>query len=270
MRTRLASLTEANREVNRGAAPPGAGRRIYGVHAIGAWLQAAPTHLRVVRFDPASGTRPTRVVETARAAGVAVDPCPAERLTALAGTRRHQGVVADASPFPYAPFDALLAGRHRLLLLADQLQDPQNLGALIRSGDAAGAGGLMFPKQHGASVTATVEMAAAGAAAFLPVCRVPNVHRALRLLHDSGVWVVGLSPGAATSLYDCELPDRLVLVVGGESGMRPLVERTCDLVVSIPMQGRVESLNVSVAAAVALFEVRRRWARQLDRGVPAR
>ncbi len=234
------------------------------MHAVGAWLEVAPSHLRLVRFDPASGPRPTRLVDAARAAGIAVAPCPGARLTALAGTRRHQGVVAETSPFPYAALDALLARHPRLLLLADQIQDPQNLGALIRSGDAVGAGGLLLPKDHGVSVTATVEMAAAGAAAFLPVCRVSNVHRALRLLQESGMWVVGLSPRAATSVYDCTLPDRLVLVVGGEAGMRPLVERTCDLVVSIPMQGRVESLNVSVAAAIALFEVRRRWPMRLD------
>jgi 23S rRNA (guanosine2251-2'-O)-methyltransferase len=236
------------------------------VHAVSAWVEAAPTHLWLVRFDPAAGARTIRLVEAAGAAGIALERCSADRLTALAGTRRHQGVVADAPPFPYAAFEALLAADHRLLLLADQIQDPQNLGALIRSGDAAGAGGLLLPKRHGASVTAAVEMSAAGAAAFLPICRVPNVHRALRLLQGAGMWVVGLSPAADTGLYECEVPGRVVLVVGGEAGMRPLVERSCDLLVSIPMQGRVQSLNLSVAAAVALFELRRRWMGRLDRG----
>lgn len=229
-------------------------------------MEAAPSHLRLVRFDPTAGARAIRLVDAAEAAGIAVERCSADRLTALAGTRRHQGVVADAPPFPYAAFEDLLTRHHRLLLLADQIQDPHNLGALIRSGDAAGAAGLLLPKRHGATITAAVEMAAAGAAAFLPICRVPNVPRVLRLLQGSGMWVVGLSPAANTGLYECEVPDRVVLVVGGETGMRPLVERSCDLLASIPMQGRVQSLNLSVAAAVALFELRRRWAGRLDRG----
>lgn len=195
----------------------------------------------------------------ATAAGVALQPSDSQSLTALAGTVRHQGVVALVAPFPYAEFDRLIERMPRLLVMADQMQDPHNLGALVRTAEAAGAGGVIIPKDGSVAITATVEAAAAGAAALVPVCRVTNAVRTLQTLKERGYWSVGLIPRHGTDLYRLECPDRVVVVVGGETGMRPLVAKHCDFATSIPMFGQVESLNASVAVAIILYELRRRW-----------
>jgi 23S rRNA (guanosine2251-2'-O)-methyltransferase len=149
----------------------------------------------------------------------------------------------------------------RLLVVADRLQDPHNLGALLRTAEGVGAGGVILPKDGAAAVTAAVEAAAAGAAALVPVCRVTNVVRTLHALKDAGYWSVGLVPRVGLGLYDAALPDRVAVVVGGEAGMRPLVAGACDFKVAIPMRGRIDSLNASVAAAVLLYELLRRSSR---------
>ena len=199
------------------------------------------------------------IVELAQAAGVSLYPRNEPALTALAGTGRHHGVVAATQPFPYADFRQAISTAPRLLVVADQLQDPHNLGALLRTAEAVGAGAVILPKDGAVPVTSTVEAAAAGAAALVPVCRVTNTVRTLRALKEGGYWSVGLVPKGGLSLYKADLPERLAVVVGGEAGMRPLVECECDFTVSIPMQGHVGSLNASVAAAVVLFELLRRW-----------
>jgi 23S rRNA (guanosine2251-2'-O)-methyltransferase len=195
----------------------------------------------------------------AAAAGVSLRPSNQPALTALAGTTRHQGIVASAAPFPYLELNRVIERGSRLLVVADQMQDPHNLGALLRTVDAAGAGGVIMPKDGSVPMTATVEAAAAGAAALVPVCRVTNTVRALEMLKEHGYWSVGLIPRSGTDLYELDCPDRVVVVVGGETGMRPLVAKHCDFATSIPMFGGVESLNASVAAAVVLYELRRRW-----------
>jgi 23S rRNA (guanosine2251-2'-O)-methyltransferase len=155
--------------------------------------------------------------------------------------------------------DRLIERMPRLLVMADQMQDPHNLGALLRTAEAAGAGGVIIPKDGSVAITATVEAAAAGAAALVPVCRVTNAVRTLQTLKEHGYWSIGLIPRHGTDLYQLECPDRVVVVVGGETGMRPLVAKHCDFATSIPMFGQVESLNASVAAAIVLYELRRRW-----------
>jgi len=182
-----------------------------------------------------------------------------EVLNALAGGARHQGIVAVASAFPYVELEQLLGAAPRLLIVADQIQDPQNLGALLRTAEGAGAGGVIIPKDGSVGVTAAVEASASGAAALVPVSRVTNAARALQVLKSNGYWSVALTPRAGVSVYDVQLPEHVVVVVGGEAGLRPLVSKQCDFVVSIPMYGRTESLNASVAAAVVVFELRRRW-----------
>lgn len=196
-----------------------------------------------------------------RDAGVRLQPSDEPTLTALAGSARHQGIVAIAQPFPYVELEQMTAGVPRLLIVADQVQDPHNLGALLRTAEAVGAGGVILPKDGAVTITAAVEAAAAGAAAVVPVCRVTNTARTLQMLKKVGYWSVGLIPKGGANLYEAELPEQVVVVVGGEAGMRPLVARQCDFAVSIPMLGRIEALNASVAAAVVLYEVVRRWQR---------
>ncbi len=234
-------------------------RSLYGVHVLTQWLRVHPTHLLAVHYQAEAAARLGAVLQMAARAGVPLHLQPEQFLTALAGTSRHQGAVATARPFPYADMEQVIVAGPSLLVLADQMQDPQNLGALIRTAEAVGAGAVILPKDAAVPITATVEAAAAGAAASEPVCRVTNVARALARLKQAGYWSVGLAATGERSLYSTDLPQRLVVVVGGEAGMRPLVAKQCDFSVSIPMRGQIESLNASVAAAVALYELFRRW-----------
>ncbi len=244
-------------------------RHIYGLHPVTEWLRSRPHALRAIVYDPGAARRLVEVLKLARSAGLSVSPRSAQALTALAGTGRHQGVVAVSCPFPYADLQQVLDGGPRFLVVADQLQDPHNLGSLLRTAEGAGAGGVILPKDGAATVTAAVEAVAAGAAALVPVCRVTNIVRTLRALKTLGYWSVGLDPRAGVSLYQVELPDRVAVVVGGEAGMRPLVAAECDFTVSIPMRGRIDSLNASVAAAVVLYElVRRATSEAADREKP--
>ncbi len=190
-----------------------------------------------------------------------LSPLHADRhtLDQAAGRPAHQGAVAIAPGFRYADLEDLSGSSARLALVLDGVQDPRNLGAILRSARAAGVGGVILPQDRCVGVTSVVVGASAGTLFGLRIVRVPNLVRAMQRLKDAGFWLVGLVPGAAGSLFELDLADRVALVVGGEGGgLRPLVRRTCDLEASIPMAPGVESLNVSVAAGVALFELRRR------------
>jgi 23S rRNA (guanosine2251-2'-O)-methyltransferase len=181
----------------------------------------------------------------------------AERvLTELAGTRDHQGVVARVEPFRYA--DAFeLATDEPLLVVLDQVTDPRNLGAVIRSADGAGASGVILPAHNSARVTPVVARSSAGAVEHLPVAVVPNLSRYLNEIKGPKLWVWAADAGG-TPMGEADLAGGLALVFGAEGkGIRPLVRKSCDGAVSIPLAGQVESLNVSVAAAVLLYEARR-------------
>lgn len=245
--------------VNAAAVTESGERYIYGLHPVSAWLRAQPGHLRRVYYDAGAGVRTAEIVASATAAGVPVRPERQSVLTDIVGTERHQGVVALCAPFPYADTESVVAAAPKLLVVADQMQDTHNLGALLRTCEAAGAGAVIVPKDHAVPITAAVEVAAAGAAARMPLCRVTNVARTLQTLKECAYWVVGLVAREGADLFQFDPPERVVVVVGGETGIRPLVAKQCDFAVSIPMFGRVESLNASVAAAVALYEIRRRW-----------
>jgi 23S rRNA (guanosine2251-2'-O)-methyltransferase len=234
-------------------------RRVYGTHAVLEWLRADRGHLRAVHYAARSTDRLRAVLDAATAAGVTLRSCSDEALAELAGTAHHQGVVATAPPFPYAALESVISAAPQLVVLADQMQDPHNLGAVLRTAEAVGAGAVIIPKDGSVPVTASVEATAAGAAARIPVCRVTNAARTLQSLKQHGYWILGLVARRGTDLYQLDPFSRVVVVVGGETGLRPLVARCCDLSLSIPMGGHVESLNASVAVAVALFELRRRW-----------
>jgi 23S rRNA (guanosine2251-2'-O)-methyltransferase len=176
--------------------------------------------------------------------------------------KTHQGVVAIAPPFDYASLDEVIASPktgYALFVLLDHLTDPHNVGAIIRTAEVAGADAVILPERRSAGVNATVRKAAAGAATYLPIVRVANINEAIRSLKKAGVWVAGAAAGdGSVPMAEADFDRDLALVIGAEgSGLAPLVRRECDYLVSIPMRGRTESLNASVAAAVLLFEALR-------------
>jgi 23S rRNA (guanosine2251-2'-O)-methyltransferase len=179
-------------------------------------------------------------------------------LSEEAGTRDHQGVLAWAEPYKYADAHELAAGELPLIVCLDQVSDPRNLGAVARSAEGAGATGIVVPAHGSALVTPAVCRASAGAVEHLPIAVVTNLARYLEEIKSGSVWVAGAAGESGTPMWQSDLSGGLALVFGAEGkGLRPLVRRTCDLFVSIPQLGHVESLNVSVAAAVLLYEARR-------------
>jgi 23S rRNA (guanosine2251-2'-O)-methyltransferase len=186
---------------------------------------------------------------------------PAPELTRLAGSPDHQGVVAEVDPYPYADPRELLERPDALIVALDQVQDPRNLGAVCRSAEAAGAAGVVVPSRRSAAVTAVASKASAGAIEHLQVARVPNLADWLAAAKDAGAWIYGAESGAPTPYASADLTGKVVLVLGSEGGgLRRRVAQSCDLLVSIPLHGRVDSLNVSAAAAVLLFEAVRQRA----------
>ena len=179
-------------------------------------------------------------------------------LSEAAGTRDHQGILAFAEPYRYADAYELAGGERPLLVCLDQVTDPRNLGAVCRSAEGAGATGVIVPAHGSARVTSAVCRASAGAVEHLPVAVAPNLARYLGDVKREDLWVLAATGDAATAMWDADLAGGVALVFGAEGrGLRPLVRRTCDDAVSIPLSGRVESLNVSVAAAVLLYEAKR-------------
>jgi 23S rRNA (guanosine2251-2'-O)-methyltransferase len=209
-----------------------------------------------------SDSRGQEIEELAAKRGIPVTRAAArDRIAELTGHAHHQGVALRISEFPYAELENLLekplAEREPLLVL-DSIQDPQNLGAILRSACFLGAKGVIIPKDRSARVTATVIKIAAGATGYVPIARVTNIARALRQFKSTGYWVAGLEAGAARNSYEADLTVALCLVIGNEQkGIRPLVKSECDLLVKIPAAGPLDSLNAASAATVALYEVLR-------------
>ncbi|HUH07970.1 MAG TPA: 23S rRNA (guanosine(2251)-2'-O)-methyltransferase RlmB [Egibacteraceae bacterium] len=216
----------------------------------------AGRRLRKIHLERTEGALGV-IAEAAREAGVPVRSATRDELDELTGGVRHQGAVGIAEAFSYASLEQV--GDSDLLVVLDGVTDPQNLGAIARSAEAAGAGGLVISRRRSAHVTPAAERAAAGAFSWLPVAEVPNIARALADLAERGVWSVGLDADGPP-LWDCELLDgKVAVVLGAEGkGLSRLVAERVDALASIPMPGRLASLNVSAAAAVALFEVVRR------------
>lgn len=176
----------------------------------------------------------------------------------------HQGVAARLLPFPYTSLQSIVAREAELLLVLDGILDPRNLGALLRTAEGAGVGGVILTETRSAPLSPLAEKTATGATAHLPICQVENLARALSVIRESDYWLVGLVPDAPQSLYDLRLSRKIALLLGGEGkGLRSLTRQMCDCLVAIPMRGRVGSLNVSVAGAIALYEFFRRI---LDQG----
>jgi 23S rRNA (guanosine2251-2'-O)-methyltransferase len=179
-----------------------------------------------------------------------------EELERLCGSPHHQGVVAEVEAYPYADASAFLEPQDALVLALDQVQDPQNLGAICRTAECAGVSGVVLPARGAADVTGAVCRASAGAVEHLQIARVTNLANYLRAAKEAGAWVYGADAGADRPYTDIDYEGRIVLVLGSEgSGLRPRVRATCDALVSLPVRGKVASLNVSAAAAALLYEV---------------
>ena len=236
---------------------------VYGLHAVRAVIDRAPERLlELWMAEPRHDARARDLKERAEAAGLKVQRVGNESLAKLAGDVAHQGVVAAVRPLKPWDEEALIASLSTLadplLLVLDGVTDPHNLGACLRTADAAGVRAVILPKDRSATVDAVARKVAAGAAEFVPVVPVTNLARALGRLKQSGIWVVGTDGEADQPLYAADLNRPLALVLGAEGeGMRRLTRDSCDFLVRIPMAGQVESLNVSVAAGIALFEAGR-------------
>lgn len=213
---------------------------------------------RIERIYLARGTfsdKVRRILNLARAQGIPVRKENKAALDRLAGGVVHQGVVAVAGVGAYTPLENLLEVPDALLVVLDSVQDPHNLGAVIRTAEAAGATGLVVSERRTAPLTAAVSKASAGAVDHLPIARVGNLTSTLERMKSCGIWAVGVDPGATATwtAFDYRVP--VAIVLGGEhGGIRRLVRETCDLLVGFPMMGRIQSLNVSVAAGIVLYE----------------
>ena len=235
--------------------------RIYGLHAVRALLTRRPQ--AVARLYVQSGREDQRLKELlklAAGAGVAVESRAAGALSDLSSGAPHQGVVAEVTPAVALDEDALIDSGEGppLLLVLDGIQDPHNLGACLRTADAAGVDFVIAPRDRATGLTPAVRKVAAGAAESVPFVQVTNLARALREIKDLGVWLVGTSDQAEASLYRADLKGPLGVVMGAEGqGLRRLTRDLCDVEVCLPMRGMVESLNVSVATGVVLYEALR-------------
>jgi 23S rRNA (guanosine2251-2'-O)-methyltransferase len=243
---------------------------LIGIHAVEAALNHDVANLVELYIE--NGTQNARVKELGeRARELGVKPHARDRaaLDRMTGGARHQGVVARYNAPAALPDSALAglveaAGRNALVLVLDGVTDPHNFGACLRSAEAAGVTAVVVPKDRAVGVTPTVRRASAGAADRVPIVAATNLARALKALKEAGVWLVGLAGDTDQSVYSVDLDGPIAVVLGGEGeGMRRLTRENCDFVAKIPMQGDIESLNVSVATGIVLFEaLRQRAARQ--------
>ncbi|NBX53472.1 MAG: 23S rRNA (guanosine(2251)-2'-O)-methyltransferase RlmB [Betaproteobacteria bacterium] len=234
---------------------------IFGFHAVGVRMKTAPQSITELHVDTSRrDVRMRQFMQRAQDSGMRVMASDAMRLAKLCGSHGHQGVVARVQALLQGHslddhLDQLDAAQVPLLLVLDGVTDPHNLGACLRVADGAGAHAVIAPKDHSVGLNATVAKVASGASDTVPYFMVTNLARTLNELKERGIWIIGTSDDATTTLYQNELKGPVAWVLGAEGeGMRQLTRKTCDLLVRIPMQGAVESLNVSVASGVCLYE----------------
>jgi 23S rRNA (guanosine2251-2'-O)-methyltransferase len=236
---------------------------VYGLHAVRALLTRHPERVsRIMLQHGRHDARADEIERLARAAGRVVERVPAKQLQARLGEAVHQGIVAEVAPLaPWNEEQLLSAVAHSadaLLLALDGVQDPHNLGACLRTADACGVLALIVPRDRAAPLNATARKVAAGAAETTPVATVTNLARTLALLKGAGLWIVGADAGASQPAHQIDLTGPRVLVIGAEgAGLRQLTRRHCDWLVRLPSLGAVESLNVSVATGMLLYEALR-------------
>lgn len=237
---------------------------LYGRQAVRETLRAGRRKIHKILI--AEGTQEKGIVaeilSAAQERGIPCIQAKREKLEKVSGGANHQGLAAEVSPYPYAEFDSLPSarpGETPLLLLLDELQDPQNLGSILRTAEAIGANGIIIPERRAVGVTPAVVHVSAGAAEHLRVARVKNLVRAIESLKERRIWVFGLENVPDAQIYtQADLAVPLALVIGSEgTGLRRLVREKCDLLLRLPMRGRVSSLNAAVATSIVLYEVLR-------------
>ena len=233
---------------------------LFGIHAVEEALASRGRAFEYVAVTSSRGdARIQKIVQLSRAAGVPVRPMPRDQLTRLARTEHHQGVVAVTAEKKYGDLEDLLSHRrsqYAFLLLLDGIEDPHNLGALIRTAEAAGADGIVIPERRATGVTATVAKASAGAAEYLPISKVTNLGRALEEVKSRNIWTVGLDERAPQTYDQLDYKMDCAIILGAEGhGLHEQIRKKCDFLVSIPMLGKVPSLNVSVAGALVMYEL---------------
>jgi 23S rRNA (guanosine2251-2'-O)-methyltransferase len=236
---------------------------IYGINPVLEALKAK--RVTLVRVSPRADDRLTQLVRLAEQQGVRVERVSGDELDRLGGRQRHQGVIADAADAESYSVEDLVIGAKAapLIVVLDGIEDPHNVGAILRTVDAAGGDGVVRQSRHAARLDGAAAAASAGAVAHVKIAEVVNIARAIEILKDAGVWTVGLAGDAPKRYDELDLTLPTAIVVGAEgTGLRRLVRERCDWLVSIPMSGHVQSVNVSVAAGIALFEAVRQRARK--------
>ncbi len=237
---------------------------IYGINPVLETLRSQGGDIRkIILAEGRRGGDVTTILELAAARGIEVEVRRREVLDRQAGTAAHQGVLCLCGEFAYASLEEIVSNRHpafpgSLVLLLDGIEDPQNLGSLIRTAHCFGVNGIVIPRDRAAVVTPAVIKVSAGAAGYIPVARVVNLVHAIEFLKENGFWIYGTDVGADKDLGSVRFEGNIGLVMGSEGkGMRALVRKHCDVLLSIPLFGKVDSLNVSVAAGILLHEIRR-------------
>ena len=235
---------------------------VYGVEPIRELVAAAPASIRVLYVKSGDERRFSAEIDLVRTGGGRVEFADDAGLERLAGpAARHQGIAALMREYEYTPLEQILADQPDPIVLVDGVTDPRNLGALMRSAEGAGVGAIVIAKDRTAGITPAAVKSSAGAWIHLKIARCGNVARTIEQLKEAGYWTAALAPGGETSIYALDTSRKLAIIVGSEGrGVRDIVRKGADFVVDIPMRGKVGSLNVSVAAAVALFEIARRRA----------
>jgi 23S rRNA (guanosine2251-2'-O)-methyltransferase len=238
---------------------------IFGINPVREMLQASPTDILEIIIAEGHQRQVVKSIEAgARRLGLRVTYVASAHLDRLAQGQRHQGVTARVREFGYSSFAEVLkqlsdSPKTQWILLLDGLTDPRNFGAILRTAEAVGIEHVIIPKDRAVRVTSVVARASAGAVHHLRICIVTNLRRAIADLKAMGFWIVGLHAQAHESLYDADYPRRLGIVLGSEgTGVRPLIQKECDFLVSIPMVGKIASLNVAVAGGVFFYELLRR------------
>ena len=239
---------------------PGADGLIEGRNAVIEALRAGTSIDKIYLQKGETDRTLGHIASTAREKGIVVVDADKRKLDFMSRTHAHQGVIALASVREYVSVADILNAAHEkgeapLIVVCDEISDPHNLGAIIRTAECAGAHGVIIPKRRSAGLTSVVGKTSAGAVSYVPVARVPNIAALLKELQKEGVWVFGTAAEGTTTLYDADLKGPAAIVIGSEGdGMTRLVREGCDFLVSIPMKGKISSLNASAAAAILLYE----------------
>lgn len=247
-------------ERRRFSVPEESEGQLEGRNALQEALKSGRTIDKVFLAAGDTDTALQRLAAQAKDAGAVVVPVDRRKLDAMSVTHAHQGVIALAAAHAYCTIDDILEeaaarGQAPLLVICDELSDPHNLGAILRTAECAGAHGVIIPKRRSVGLTATVAKASAGAVEYMKVARVTNLNSAIAELKEKGVWIYGTAADSSVALYKADLTGPAAIVIGSEGdGISPLVRKNCDVMVSIPMAGRINSLNASAAASILLYE----------------